>query len=215
VQLLHPANFSFTDRRDSPPLTDRDELARRALIHTNDRPQERATLAGHVADYLVQLRHTPTSVSGADAEFLIAAANLGSRARSSVMRERGEIDLVPEPESPTRLVTQLERLWLGASQIGATGEQARQVIRAAILGGIPQQRQRALLALLQIDHPAHLNQIAVAARLPTNAAHRAVEDLGYLGILTTAAPGPGATWQISDATRSAAERLWPRPEGAA
>lgn len=191
-----------------PPLIERGALARHALTNTGTRPELRAALADDVADYLNHLPPpTEQPLTPTELQLLSAAADLGSRARSPIIRERGEVELAPQPESPARLATQLERLWQGTRHIGATALQAGNVLRAAILGGIPQQRRRALQALLASDTPMAAGHVAVAARLPSTAAYRALEDLAYLELLTTDTPASGALWAVNDEARSLGQLL--------
>jgi len=124
-------------------------------------------------------------ISEPDLPWLCAAADLASRARSPVLREsrNREIELVPDPELPGRLVGEFTQLWRGLAIIGANEDQARPVIHAALLGGIPKQRRNALGVLLADEGGVRTMQVAVRTRTPETTIRRSLEDLAALGVV--------------------------------
>ncbi len=68
---------------------------------------------------------------------LIALATFVVRARSAVERDgySREIELVPAPEAPTRLVIVLDRLFAGLDAIGCDRDDAVNVVTKAALDG--------------------------------------------------------------------------------
>jgi hypothetical protein len=150
-----------------------------------------------------------------DLDWLCAAADLASRARSPVLCEsrNREIELVPEPELPARLVGEFTQLWRGLALIGATEEQARQVIHAALLGGIPKQRRIALLVLLNDHGGVRTVQVAARTRTPETTIRRSLEDLAALGLVDSD-QGEREVWRADYwAPTSTTRALWVVIEG--
>jgi hypothetical protein len=109
----------------------------------------RNALAIAVRDFFGQLPGGAVSdLSPADVDWLAACATFGSHARSPI-----------------------HQLSQGLSRIGANRQQARNVIRSAMLGSIPKQRRLALTALLDAQEPLRTAQ--VAARTGTGLQHPA------------------------------------------
>lgn len=147
----------------------------------------RDRLARHVAEFFARLA-VPIEVAALpepEAAWLATAADLGSGARSPVLRDSRsrEIDLVPEPEIGARLVGELTQLWRGLRLIGASQTDARRVAQAAILSGIPKIRRMAFLALLEADGPLRTVQVSARTRVPHSTVHRVLEDLAALGLV--------------------------------
>ena len=90
---------------------------------------------------------------------LVALAVLAVRCRSAVKRDGRdrEIELIPEPEAPTRLVVQLARLLAGLRRIGARDEQAWRIVRKVALDSIPDLRRNVLEQVVaeEQDHGEH------------------------------------------------------------
>lgn len=164
----------------------RSAIAEQAARSSGYQPEMRAALAEAVRDFFATLdTGTVPLISDPDLAWLCAAADLASRARSPVLREsrNREIELVPEPELPARLVGEFTQLWRGLATIGATEDQARTVIHAALLGGIPKQRRNALVGLLADEGGVRTVQVAVRTRTPEATIRRSLEDLAALGVV--------------------------------
>jgi len=102
-----------------------------------------------------------------EADRLVTLATLVVRARSSVERDghTREIELVPSPEAPTRLVIVLERLLAGLDSLGATRTEAWEVVTKAALDCVPALRLSALSILFTADE-LDTNEVAELARDP-------------------------------------------------
>jgi hypothetical protein len=185
---------------------DRNRIARLAMSTGDDSGTVRARILDSVRTFFADLAIPVTfpQISEADQNMLIAAANFGSAARSVVVRGGWprDIQLVPEPELPGRLVKELKQLWRGLAIIGADPDQARAVIRAATMGGIPKTRRNVLLALLAADGSLHTSQICVRTRMPEPTTREALEDLYALGLIDAADQQlQHTTWSATNETR--------------
>lgn len=171
-----------------PPVPVRTELAKAARRQVGAevamRSELRAAMAKCVADVSLE------SIPGWQEELGPAVDSLSTLcalARSGVVRDpyRKDIQLVPEPEVPTRLVKQLVKLGQavamlrGSSQVG---EEEYEIVRTVALDTMPQVRWRVISYLLQQDE-AVTGKVAGAIHLPVNTARRHLEDLVGLGLV--------------------------------
>jgi len=171
-----------------PDLTagDRAVIGHTALRASAD-PGTLTRLADAVAAFVGGLA-TPTSpltISDADEDRLVAAADFAALARSAVLRDpnRRDIDLIPQPEAPGRLAGEFAQLWRGLTLIGAEPPDAWRVIRAATLGCIPSMRRRVILALVDTEGRLSTGQVALRMRAPTTTVRRALEELAAHGVV--------------------------------
>jgi hypothetical protein len=188
---------------------DREQIGRRAMSNGGDQQRLRHHIAGAVSRFFESLPTSePPPIDQHDQDWLCASADFGSRARSPVLRDprTRDISLVPEPELPARLVGEFRQLWCGLVMIGADLTQARELIRAATLGGIPKLRRKALVALLGADGWTRTPQVSVRTRTPDSTTQSALEDLCALGMVDSdAGDGPiwsARMWAPADATRA-------------
>jgi hypothetical protein len=104
-----------------PELSGR-EQAKGALHLLGKEVQMRAELSDAVSEFFesLTLPDTPPPLTEAEQERLIALASLVVRARSAVERDgySHEIELIPDPEAPSRLTLTLARLYAGLKTIG-------------------------------------------------------------------------------------------------
>jgi hypothetical protein len=189
----------------------RSAIAEQAARSGGRQPQMRAALAEAVRDFFATLDPSIVpKIHKPDLAWLCAAADLASRARSPVIREsrNREIELVPEPELPARLVGEFTQLWRGLALIGANEDQARTVIHAALLGGIPKQRRNALGVLLADEGGVRTVQVAVPTRTPEATIRRSLEDLAALGVVDSD-QGEREVWRADYwAPTEDTRRLW-------
>ncbi len=189
------------------PESDEHEQARRSLDHAGKETRMRTDLAQAVAALLSNLDEPePGPRSDEDQERLIELAILVCRARSAVERDSytRDIELIPPPEAPTRLVVVLRRLLDGLNQIGVPTEHAWQEISKTALDSIPAIRLQSLLHL-HATGPAETPTIAQALDYPTQTTRRALEDLTAHGLIDRTIRGEGRradTWAISDFTET-------------
>jgi hypothetical protein len=194
------------------PDVDPSTQAREALKHAGHERSMRADLAQAVHALMANGRHEPRSLSGEEGERLVALATLVVRARSAVERDgySREIDLIPPPEAPTRLVVVLERLLAGLDAIGLDRKTSLSVVGKAALDSIPALRLAALECLAR-NGSADTTSIAIAVNYPSTTARRTLEDLAAHSLVHRAPQGQGKAdlWSLSS---FAEERLATFPE---
>jgi hypothetical protein len=170
-----------------PPVPARTKLARAARrqvgTETEMRKQLRTAMARCVEG--VRLDRVPHWQE----ELGTAVDNLSTLcalARSGTVRDpyRKDLQLVPEPEVPTRLVKQLVKLGQGLAMLGGSlrvGAKEYEIVRRVALDTIPQIRWRVLSCLLQ-EEEVPTTEVARTIGLPVNTARGHLEDLVGLGL---------------------------------
>jgi hypothetical protein len=167
------------------PEVSSSEQAGRALRHAGREKQMRAEFSTAVAGLFAAPLRKPRDRDDAETERLIALATLTVRCRSAVERDgySRDIELIPEPEAPTRLVIVLDRLLAGLDAIGVQRETAWTVVGKAALDSIPAIRRAVLDALLGVDDLTETPAIAEQLGYPTQTTRRVLEDLTAHGIV--------------------------------
>jgi hypothetical protein len=166
----------------------------------------RRELADSVADLFQRLDlDTGFRMGDGEQERLIALARFAVRGRSAVERDgrTRDIELIPDPESPTRLAKVLNRVLAGAAAIGIDRDTAWAVITRMALDSIPELRLRALKVLTTTGEPMTTTQVrAQLENYPQNTTLRALEDLAAHGLATREPQGAGKAdiWQASELT---------------
>lgn len=192
----------------------RQEMGRRAIENASHELEMRRSLSGAVAAFL---RGVPLAAPrvGRDLIRVVAAiADVTTRARSPVERDRyrREIEHVPEPESPARLARQLHALLQGITLVRgreeATNDDIRLVARVA-RDCIPAVRWTVIQTLCDASPDfaetpwKTTTAIAQAAQQASETVRRALEELQVLGLVACEKGGPGHAdaWSIPLAAR--------------
>jgi hypothetical protein len=175
--------------------------AARALEHEGHEEEMRRELgAATVGVFATELRE-PRPLSAEERERLIALASFAVRARSPVERDgyRREIELVPEPEAPTRLAKVLARLLAGLDAIGLERSEAWRVATKAGLDCVPKLRLQ-VVALLSETGALATPKVAEALDYPTSTTKRTLEDLTAHKIISRTSRGEGSadTWELTE-----------------
>jgi hypothetical protein len=191
------------------PSEDQDELAMRTLDHVGSEMPMRAELRQAVVDLFANLTlpaETPT-VALDDRQRLVLLAGLTARARSAVERDSysREIDLIPDPEAPTRLVGALARLLTSLRVIGADEATAWRLVTKVAIDTVPALRMDVLRYLAESDERQTTSTIALACGYPSSTARRAAEELAAHGVLERHKPGRDDEWTLTAWTRA----RWP------
>jgi hypothetical protein len=186
------------------PVSDPDEQARRALEHDGREQEMREQLSSAVAGlFHAGPPATPPALTRTGSKRLIQLATLAVRCRSAVERDgySREVELVPDAESPTRLVKALARLLAGIHAIGADDADAWKVINKCALDCIPALRLAVIVHLYE-NSDGTTTDIASAVKHPTQTARRALEDLAAHGVIHRKSNGQGNadTWRITEWT---------------
>jgi hypothetical protein len=119
-----------------------------------------------------------------DAEWLFKLVELVTLSRSAVERDRyrREIDDIPAPEAPARLVQQLDGLYAGLIALGVIPEATRRLVARVAFDSMPQNRRYALGRLVDGEVLTTTAMSGVLG-LPTVTTRRVLEDLTAHGLL--------------------------------
>jgi hypothetical protein len=154
---------------------------------------------------------SPPELTVQDKERLSVLATLGTRCRSSVVRDRYKgdvIERVPAPEGLGRMLGQLDRLAGGLRVLGVPEDEVWRVIAQVALDGMHPLRRRVLEVLIERDDVMSTASIAGHCALPHTSVRRHLEDLRAHGVLDLVSEGP-ETWSVSAWTK---ERWWTASE---
>jgi hypothetical protein len=198
------------------PEVDGDVQARAALRHAGRERTMRSELA-EAARATVASLAPPRERTDEETETLIALATFVVRARSAVERDgySREIELVPDPEAPTRLVVVLDRLLAGLDALGCDRDHAFRIVTKAALDSIPALRL-ACLRSLESEETLNTNEVGTAVRYPTSTARRALEDLTAHGLVERErqeTANQAHHWHLSEFARSRLARFPEVSEG--
>lgn len=185
------------------PETDRRKQVARSLLNTGSEAQMRAEIAeavhGLFAGITIPAEIPPLDET--DANRLGALADLVSRARSHVERDRvsREIELIPGSEMPARIAQALRRELAGLDAIGLDRAEAWRVVGKMALDCMPQIRRDILAYLQRRGRPVGTSEIAADMDYPASTIRRGLEDLRAHKVLTREGFGRDtpATWGLS------------------
>jgi hypothetical protein len=179
----------------------------------------RALRATVVANFFagLSLPEEPPAPSQGDQDRLNVLAAIGSRCRSSVVRDRVKRDVierVPTPEGIGRLLGQLGQLLAGMRVIGVPEHDVWRLLAQAALDGMHPLRRKVLDVVIAADREMTTATIAARCELPQTSVRRHLEDLTAHRVLEKVHHEP-EIWAISEWTRA---QWWavadPGPEGA-
>ncbi len=178
------------------PVVDRRQQARQSMVQAGREGEMRQQLAAAVAGLFAEgPPRPPAELTEEVVAPLVEVSNLVALARSPVERDaRHEIELVPDPEAPTRLAKALAMLYRGLTSVGLVSEDARNLVLRVGLDCVPKLRRLILLALVNADNPT-TSEIAGLVDHPTITTRRALEDLAAHGVVVRT---PAAKRGLSD-----------------
>ena len=186
------------------PQADAHEQGRMALKHAKKSAEMRVELSAAVVALFEKQTTAPPEREEGDAERLVNLAVLVARCRSAVERDghSREVELIPEPEAPARLVIVLNHLLAGLLSLGADRDTAWSVVSAAALDSIPALRRKAMSVLLAAKGEVRLSQVAEMIGYPQKTTERTLDDLvaHKVAVVHRHGSGTATTWQISDWT---------------
>lgn len=196
------------------PDVDPTAIARKALAHVGRERTMRAELAEAVRWLFEQPMTEIAERGGEETERLVGLVNLIVHCRSAVERDTSrdrEIELVPSPELPTRLIAMLDRLLAGMLMLGATHTTAWRITTEIAFSSMPKLRRDVLQVLFAAGDERTTTEIAEAVRHPANTTRRALEDLTAHLVVDRHAYGKGhadgwtlATWAQQELLRAMA-----------
>lgn len=167
------------------PIVDADEQTRRAISHAGSEVAMRKELMEVVAALFKDGLATPRPLDHDERERMVKLATLVVRCRSAVERDgyQREIELIPEPEAPTRLAVVLERFLAGLDSIGVERALAWDVVCRAALDSVPALRRAVIDALMLNGEGASGPKLAEELGYPTTTTRRTLEELVAHGIV--------------------------------
>lgn len=199
-----------------PKQPDAITLAKKAMANSGEEKIMREEIQNAFADFIagVGIPEKLNLISEAIKDRIAHLATLCVRARSGVSRDgyHREVDLIPEPELPTRLAKQFITLLAAFSLIDDTiPEEDYELIYKIGMDTLPQKRRRALEILIRATEEVETADVAMEIGYPTNTTRRILEDLHGLGLVTRQHEGSGYAdkWLISDYTRELLEKAKP------
>jgi hypothetical protein len=173
-------------RLDSTDTTGRLAAGRRAIGNTGSEEQMRAELAQAVAGVLAGMNTAPVTLTEAETDTIMAAANLVTLARTGVEYDyRGDVIDAHAPEMPTRFAKQLTQVVRGGVAIGMDRQVALRLAIRCARDSMPPLR----LAIID-DLAGHCLSTSTEVRKridkPRTTVDRQLQALHMLGVLTLA-----------------------------
>lgn len=138
-------------------------------------------------------------LSDEDRRWLNGLAQLGTRCRSPVHRDKYKgdlIDRVPEPEGIGRLLGQLAQLLTGMRVVGVPEEECHRLVAQVALDGMHPLRRKVLTVLSDAQGPQSTAVVAARCKLPETSVRRHLQDLRAHGVVGLADFGP-ERWDLS------------------
>ncbi len=177
----------------------RHAAGRKAIRNTGSEKTMRNKLAAAVAGVIAGMNHKPITVTDAETDALLAAADLVTLARTGVEYDyRGDVIDAHAPEMPTRFAKQLTQVVRGAVAIGVDRAEALALAIRCARDSMPPLR----LAIID-DVAVHPNSTATDVRRrlnkPRATVDRQLQALHILGLLdlTEVETDRGTGWWYS------------------
>lgn len=168
-------------RMDS--TTGRQAAGRKAIGNTGHEKQMRSELAEVVAGVLAGMRPEPVSVTDAETNVLLAAADLVTLARTGVEYDyRGDVIDAHAPEMPTRFAKQLTQVVRGAVALGVDRPQALRLAIRCARDSMPPLRL-AIVDDLAANPDSTTADVRKRLGKPRNTVDRQLQALHMLGAL--------------------------------
>lgn len=186
------------------PPADPARIGASALDHMGRETTMRSELAAATAGLLAHLDGQPHD-TGPVRDGLIGLASLVALARSPVHRDyKGEVELVGDPEAPTRIIKQLGQIWRACGVLGLGRTESWEVVTRCALDSIPKLRGAAIRYLAGRLEPADTTTARIALAHPKRTVLRALEDLAAHGVVARKSAGQGHAdqWELSGRARS-------------
>lgn len=179
----------LTIRTDSSHAEGRLVSGRQALANTGSETAMRAELADEFGKVIAAMDPTPIDPSDEESERLLLAADLVTRARTSVERDfQGNVIGVHALEAPTRLTKQLGQVLRGCVAIGIDRDEAMRLAIRCARDSMPPLRLRIiedLLAFQERDEGffSPVQDIRKRLRMPRTTVDRELQGMQMLGLV--------------------------------
>ena len=157
---------------------------RAAAGHTGDEARMRAELSAAVAGVIAGMNTTPVTITSAETETLLKAADLVTRARTSVVTDyRGDVIDAHAPEMPTRFAKQLTQILRGGVAIGMDRADALRLAIRCARDSMPPLRL-AIIDHLKVWTGNTTQEVRKGIDKPRLTVDRQLQALHSLGVLT-------------------------------
>lgn len=189
-----------------PRLPARKDLAKAARQGTGKEEEMRGELREAMADCIADVDFSIIPEWPEDlADPLDNLATLCATARSGVVRDSSysrELQMIPEPEVPTRLIKQLVKLGQASTMLrGADKVEVEdyELVKKVAMDTIPATRWKILQALHTESDFVPTSTVATTVGLPTTTTKRYLGDLEGLRLVVGDKPGVGKAnkWRVS------------------
>ena len=195
-----------------PRATDSDRVltGHQVLDNLGEEPEQRDVRSEMVARFFddLDLPDKPPAFTNDEKERLVGLADLGARCRSPVRRDRfkgDDVELVPDPELPTRLVGSMSQLAAGMRVTGTPNDELWRLVRRTAIGGVHPMRRQIIEFLVGEDAAHVASTIGARCRIKESTCRRYLDDLVSLEILDRFGEGP-VQWRASEWL---SENWWP------
>jgi hypothetical protein len=178
------------------------EQATRAIGNVGSEREMRRQLTEAAKSILVGVGVVEVLLDDGDRQVLVRLAALAATARSAVDRDSRsrEIEAVPAPEAPGRIVKQLTRMVMGLRVIGVDRHRSLRISARLALDSPPAARRAVIEQLGTSVTPQATKQIADAIRHPPQTTRRALEELNAHQVVEKSSGGAGGAdeWMLAD-----------------
>jgi hypothetical protein len=168
-------------------VDDPHEQGRRRLANRGREIEMRDDLGRAVAAVLdgIDEHSSAAELLAGEIEWLVECATFAVTARTAVERNGydRQVELLPEPEAPARLVGALAQLSAGLSAVGVADEQRWRLLSKTALDSIPSLRRAVLDELAKGDDWITHSRLVERTGIPRTTAGRVLEDLELLGLV--------------------------------
>ncbi len=192
------------------PDLDRHDQSHRSIGHAGREGRMHSEIQEAVAGlFRSGPPHQAPELTETEVDCLVILADLASLARSPVQRDyRGEIELVLDPEAPTRIAKQLAQLYRGLRSVGLDRATTWTTVARAGLDCIPKLR-RAVIHCLDSGGQATTTTVAEAVEHPTTTTRRALEDLAAHRVVLRTGGGQGKAdlWSLTPKAAAALQAI--------
>ena len=157
-------------------------VGRQAISNTGDEKRMRAELAAAVAGVIAGMNPEPITVTDAETDLLLAAANLVTLSRTSVEYDyRGDVIDAHAPEANTRFPKQLTQIVRGAVAVGMDRNDAMRLAIRCARDSMPPMR---LAIIDDLAQNSNSTSTEVSKRLgkPRATVDRQLQALHILGV---------------------------------
>lgn len=187
-----------------PVAADSLEVTKRAMKNSGQEKRMREDIKAVFSDYFKGLK-LPQTLPEVPEEYQDAIMHLAvfcAKARSPVIRDTyhtREIEDIPEPEHPTRLVKQLLNLMISLAIItGEFTEADYKIIAKVGMDSLPGTRRKIIEYLSRKDSPQTISDIANAVGLlPNTSFRRQLEDMCALKVIDGDSSEMSLTYKLS------------------